>query len=358
MKQTTIMTGSLWPRLAELPLVVEACEYDRLHAVLAHDFQRVTTHVRLLGAGADGLGEDVSVHIEDGGSLHETQLALPLAGEWTLAGFSDHLATLDLWPKPPEWEPARRFRNWAFESAALDLALRQAGRALHEVLGLAPQPVRFVNSLGLGEQPSIEHVRRRLERSPGVRFKLDAQETWSRALVDAVAATGAVDTIDFKGLYGLEIKDPVALGALYDHVITAFPDAYLEDPHDLPEVARRLGDQLERVSYDAAITSAEDIGATPLAARVVNVKPSRIGSLRALLDVYARCAQEQRPMYGGGMGELGVGRGQIELLASLFHADAPNDVAPSAYNEDDPAGELPTSPLAPRPDTVGFRWVT
>jgi len=61
-------------------------------------------------------------------------------------------------------------------------------------------------------------------------------------------------------------------------------------------------------------------------------------------------------MYGGGMGELGVGRGQIELLAALFHADAPNDVAPSAYNEDDPAGGLPTSPLTPRPESIGFRW--
>jgi hypothetical protein len=323
--------------LAELPLVVESCEYDRLHAVLAHEFQRVTTHVRLVGAGADGLGEDVSVHVEDGSSLHETQPALPLAGEWTLAGFCDHLATLDPWAKPPEWEAARRFRNWAFESAAL---------------------VRFVNSLGLGEQPSIEHVRRRLARSPGVRFKLDAEATWSPALVDEVAATGAVDTIDFKGQYGFEVKDPKALGALYDRVLAAFPDACLEDPHDLPEIERRLGDHVERVSYDAPIRSAEDIGATPLPARVVNVKPSRIGSLRALFEVYARCARERRPMYGGGMGELGVGRGQIELLAALFHADAPNDVAPSAYNEDDPTCELPASPLAPRPEAVGFRWTT
>jgi hypothetical protein len=61
-------------------------------------------------------------------------------------------------------------------------------------------------------------------------------------------------------------------------------------------------------------------------------------------------------MYGGGMGELGVGRGQIELLASLFHADAPNDVAPSAYNEDDPDGSLPGSPLPPRAAATGFRW--
>ena len=345
-----------WSQIAELPLVVEACEYERLHAVLAQESERITTHVRLTGAGADGLGEDVSVLREDGNSLHEARPALALAGEWTLAGFCDRVATLELWPQPPEWDVLLRCRTWAFESAALDLALRQAGRSLHDVLGSAPQPVRFVNSLGLGKEPSIEPLQRRLTRSPAVRFKLDAEATWAPALVDEVAATGAVDTIDFKGQYGLEVEDPEALGRLYDHVLDAFPHAYLEDPHDLPEIARRLGDHLERVSYDAPIRSAEDIAATPLAARVVNVKPSRIGSLRRLFEVYARCARESRPMYGGGMGELGVGRGQIELLAALFHADAPNDVAPSAYNEDDPAGVLPASPLTPRPQATGFRW--
>ncbi len=352
----TMNGGSLWPRLAGLPLVIEACEYERLHAALAFEFDRVTTHVRLLGAGADGLGEDVSVFREDGTTLHETRPALPLAGEWTLAGFCEHLATLDLWAEPPEWDVALRFRRWAFESAALDLALRQAGRALHDVLGLEPRPARFVNSLGLGQEPSIEPVRRRLARSPGVRFKLDAEASWPAALVDEVAATGAVDTIDFKGHYGLEVTDRAALGPLYDRVLAAFPDAYLEDPHDLPEITERLRGDLERVSYDAPIRTADDIGATPLAARVVNVKPSRIGSLRDLFAIYARCAREQRPMYGGGMGELGVGRGQIELLASLFHPDAPNDVAPSAYNEDDPAGDLPASPLTPQPEATGFRW--
>jgi hypothetical protein len=352
----TMNGESLWPRLAGLPLAIEACEYDRLHAVLAYQFERITTHVRLVGAGADGLGEDVSAFREDGTTLHETRPPLPLEGEWTLAGFCDHLATLELWPEPPEWDVALRFRNWAYESAALDLALRQAGCALHEVLELEPQPVRFVNSLGLGEEPSIEPVLRRLARFPGVRFKLDAVATWAPTLVDEVAATGAVDTIDFKGQYGFEVEDLEALDALYDHVLAAFPDAYLEDPHDLPEIAQRLGDHLERVSYDAPIRGAEDIGATLLAARVVNVKPSRIGSLRPLFEVYARCARERRPMYGGGMGELGVGRGQVELLAALFHADAPNDVAPSAYNEDDPPGDLPASPLAPRPESAGFRW--
>ncbi len=349
---------SLWPRLAGLPLVIEACAYERLHAVLAYEFERVTTHVRLAGAGVDGLGEDVSVFREDGTTLHEARPPLPLAGEWTLAGFCEHLGALELWAEPPEWDAALHFRRWAFESAALDLALRQAGRSLPDVLGLEPQPVRFVNSLGLGKEPSIEPVRRRLARAPGVRFKLDAEATWPPALVEEVAATGAVDTIDFKGQYGLEVTDPEALGALYDRVLTAFPHVYLEDPHDLPEIARRLGDHLDRVSYDAPVRTAAAIDTTPLAARVVNVKPSRIGSLRELFEIYARCDRDGRPMYGGGMGELGVGRGQIELLAALFHPDAPNDVAPSAYNEDDPAGDLPVSPLPPRPAATGFRWTT
>jgi L-alanine-DL-glutamate epimerase-like enolase superfamily enzyme len=346
----------LWPRLADLPLVVETCEFERLHAVLAFEFERFTTHIRLAGGGTEGLGEDISAFREDGTTLHETRPLLPLAGEWTLAGFCEHVGELTLWPEPPEWDVAVGMRRWAFESAALDLALRQAGRPLHEVLGLEPRPLRFVNSLGLGKEPSMEPLQRRLARAPGVRFKLDAEASWPSALVDEVAATGAVDTIDFKGQYGMEVKDPAALVALYDHILAAFPYAYLEDPHDLPEITERLRDHAERVSYDAPIRSAKDIGATPLPGRVVNVKPSRIGGLQPLFEVYARCAGERRPMYGGGFGELGVGRGQIELLASLFHPDTPNDVAPSAYNEDDPAGDLPASPLAPSHAPTGFRW--
>ena len=35
-------------------------------------------------------------------------------------------------------------------------------------------------------------------------------------------------------------------------------------------------------------------------------------------------------MYGGGMGENGVARREIQLLASIFHPEAPNDVRRAA----------------------------
>jgi hypothetical protein len=54
-----------------------------------------------------------------------------------------------------------------------------------------------------------------------VLFKLDAKATWPSALVDEVAATGAVDTIDFKGQYGLE--DPP--GDLPASPLTPRPEA-------------------------------------------------------------------------------------------------------------------------------------
>ena len=347
--------NSPWARLSALPVLIESYEFERLSARLNYDFERVTTRIRLLGGGADGLGEDVSPYEDEGVTLHAIEPVLPLAGEWTLGSLCDRLAEIEQWPVAPEWDVARRWRNWAFESAALDLALNQAGRALHEVIGLQAGPLRFVNSLGLGEPPTFDPIRRRLERHPDLRFKLDATPEWTPELIDEVAATGAVEIIDFKGQYGLEVGELPALVAMYERVIAAFPDALLEDAHDLPEVAELLEPEAHRISYDAPIHTVADIDTTPLTPRALNIKPCRVGDLRSLLDVYSACAARGLVTYGGGMGELDVGRGQIQLLASLFHPDGPNDVAPSGFNVDTPASDLPPSPLPADPAPTGFR---
>jgi len=106
------------------------------------------------------------------------------------------------------------------------------------------------------------------------------------------------------------------------------------------------------------VHEARHLDALPLAARCVNVKPSRVGALRSLFELYAHCEAGGLGMYGGGMGELGVGRGQIQLLASIFHPDAPNDVAPGGWNLLDPPAGLPSSPLVPGPRPTGLRWGT
>jgi hypothetical protein len=348
--------SAAWDALGGLPLHVESYAYERRTALMGYGFERVTTVVVLAGGGVDGRGEDVSPYEDEDDTLHVTAPDLGLVGAWTLERFCDHLAATDQWPVPPEWgDMQRRWRNWAFESAALDLALNQAGRALHEVLGREPAPLRFVNSLGLGEPPGFDPLARRLEHHPGLRFKLDAKPDWTPALIDEVAATGAVEIIDFKGHYGMETGELPALLAMYERVIAAFPDALLEDAHDLPEVAALLAPEAQRISYDAPVHAVAGLDTTPLAPVAVNVKPCRVGDLRSLFDIYDACAARGLLTYGGGMGELDVGRGQIQLLASLFHADAPNDTAPGGYNADTPAADLPASPLPPAPAPTGFR---
>jgi hypothetical protein len=344
------MPKSLWSRVAELPLTITEHRWERVAPPGAPEHGRYILH---LGDGAiEGHGEEIGgVMFDEDGAFFALAPSLPLAGSWTLESFSYHVADLDLWPAPPEWDMARRLRRWAFESAALDLALAQDGRSLAEALGRTPSPVRFVNSLGLGDPPSFETIGRRLEHYPSLRFKLDAQPSWPASLIAEVAATGAVDVIDFKGRYGIEIEDEAALLAMYREVVARFPDAVLEDPHDLPEVAELLEPHAARVSFDAPIATAADITTT-----IVNVKPSRIGSVRALLDIYDHCERAGVRMYGGGMGEREVARGQIELLASLFHPDSTNDVAPSPYNQDELAAGLPQSPLVPGAGVPGFRW--
>ena len=144
---------------------------------------------------------------------------------------------------------------------------------------------------------------------------------------------------------------------MYERAIAAFPDALLEDAHDLPEVTALLEPEAHRISYDAPIHSAADLDATPLRPRAVNIKPCRVGNLRSLLEVYDAVEERGLITYGGGMGELDVGRGQIQLLASLFHPDGPNDVAPGGYNADHargrPAGRARCRPIRRRRGSGG-----
>ena len=98
------------------------------------------------------------------------------------------------------------YRRWAFESAALDLALRQAGTNLAAALGREPRPLNFVNSMRLAgfdpsEKSSIEPLLERLAVYPTLRFKLDPFNDWDDELIAALVETGAVDSLDLKGFY-------------------------------------------------------------------------------------------------------------------------------------------------------------
>jgi L-alanine-DL-glutamate epimerase-like enolase superfamily enzyme len=347
---------STWELLSGLTLEVERYRLERLEQPIASGFVRSTTVVALEGGGHEGLGEDVTYESEDHDALHAAGATLALAGSWTLAGFSAHLRTLDLFPAPPHAEVYRNYRAWGFESAALDLALRQAGLALHDALRRAPAPVSFVASVRLPEPPTLEPIDARLARHPDLRFKLDPTASWDAALIGELASRRIVATADLKGFYAGTSVDNAPNPLLYGLIAELLPDAWIEDPALVAETEAVLARHHDRITWDAPIHSVADVLALPFPPRMLNVKPSRFGTLEALLHFYDHCAAHAIGNYGGGQTELGVGRGQIQYLASLFHPDAPNDVAPAGYNLDPLPDALPGSPLAPAPSTTGFRW--
>jgi hypothetical protein len=347
---------STWERVAGLPVEIDDYSLEPLQENVSSDFERKSTIIRLRGAGEEGLGEDVTYDAVDHEILQAAGPVLELGGRFTVASFAEHLASLELFPRTPQREVSQRYRTWAYESAALDLALRQGGTTLAAALGREPRPVHFVVSLRLGEPPSLRPVQSRLELYPGLQFKLDPTSSWDEPLIAELVATGAVESVDFKGYYSGSIVDQPADPVLYGRVAEAFPEAWIEDPALTPETDAVLEPYRERFSWDALIHSIEDIEALPYPPRMVNIKPSRLGGLRSLLDAYDYCAERGIGTYGGGQFELGVGRGQNQYLASLFHPDAPNDVAPGGFNLPVPAPGLPSSPLAPAPAPLGFRW--
>jgi hypothetical protein len=349
--------------IADLPLEIDACEFEGLDAMMG-SFERATTVIKLSGGGHEGVGEDVTYDVVDHIAQQDAGPPAGLAGKRTFAEFSAALEEIELFPAPPQREPSVDYRRWAFESAALDLALRQNGTNLAAALGRDPKPLNFVNSMRLagfeeGERSTIEPLLARLAVYPTLRFKLDPFNDWDDELIAALVATGAVDSLDLKGFYKDTPVDVITDPELYAKLVAAFPDAWLEDPDVTDETRPILDPVHERVTWDAPIHSIADIEAMPWSPpRTVNVKPSRFGPIRHLFAAYDYCEERGIGAYGGGQTELGPGRGQIQYLASIFHPDTPNDVAPGGYNNPELARKpgLPSSPLEPAIDPLGFRW--
>jgi hypothetical protein len=324
-----------WDAVRSLPLEIESYDLEPLEREVAHGFTLRRTVVVLRGLGEEGRGEEVDYDPVVQRQFQARRNELPFVGRHTLESFSMLQAG------------QTEYRRWAFESAALDLCLRQVGLSLAEALGLKQHPVRFVVST------RVANVQPWLAVSPELRFKLDPDAEWPDETIDALAASGRVETLDFKGVYRGDFGSPPN-PVLYRRIAEAFPAAWLEDPALNAATTEALAPHRDRITWDAAIHEWSDVDALPYAPRCLNCKPSRFGSVKRLFDFYDHCAEHGITLYGGGQFELGAGRGQIQLLASLFHPDAPNDVAPAGYNTTEPVSGLPSSPLELSRET-GFR---
>jgi hypothetical protein len=333
---------ALWDQLRDLEVTIQDVGTEKRSVAVSTQFTRVTTTVVLSGDGEVGRGEDVTYTAED----HDWFPRLVPPGRTTFGELGAQFDRLPLFEGEPKMAASSDYRRWAFESAALDLALRQNEISLGDALGRDYRSVRFVVSTRGDAFAWLEH-------NPELELKLDPDENWDRPFMERLAATGRVRVLDLKAYYRGTAVDLEPDPRLYRTVAELFPEVVLEDASLEGQCGEVLRGEDGRLSFDAPIHSVGDVLALPVSPGWLNIKPSRFGTVARLLECIEYCDANRIHMYGGGQFELGVGRRHIQVLASLFYPEGPNDVAPGDYNTGDPRPGLPQSPLPP-PAALGF----
>ena len=119
----------LYDAVKDLTLTIERVELEPRVLPLKH-LTRRTTVFHLHGSGEEGVGEDVTYEEAHHQDVEASRPHGRAHGRLVSKLVAD--------------EPG--YRIWGLESAALDLALRQAGSSLAAAVGREPRPVTFVVS--------------------------------------------------------------------------------------------------------------------------------------------------------------------------------------------------------------------
>lgn len=325
--------GALADRLVELSVAIETVDVELGGAALQgydEELPRPTAIVVLRGRGRTGRGECVAWTLAEQERFAGVCPGLvPISGQ-TLGALHDALAD------------AEPYHAAAIEAAAIDLGLGQASTNLFALSGRPARPVTFCRSLGRWSVAKAggpsRAVQAALAVEPWAHIKIDVDpEGWDESTWRALGLMQRIVVVDFK--HGGTVEQ-VELAHHY------LPAAWLEDPPAAALAAK--APWRSRIAVDGYVRITSDLDSLPAEPGAINVKPARMGGPIEALRVLERCMRRSWAAYVGGMFEAGPGRVQARVLASLFTADAWNDLAPL---EPEPA--IP-SPLPIPSDFVGF----
>jgi O-succinylbenzoate synthase len=225
-----------------------------------------------------------------------------------------------------------RMAKAAIEMAMWALEAEQRALPLAELLGGTRSAIPVGISLGIERSAEALVGKATAAREQGYRrVKL---KIMPGADVDYVAAV--------RRAVGPDLALSVDANAAYlpadgDHLarLDAFGLVMIEQPFE-PEDLRRHAELQRRlqtpICLDESITSparAEDAAALG-SARIVNIKPGRVGGFQAAREIHDICAARGIPVWCGGMLESGIGRAHNVALASLPHFSLASDLSPSA----------------------------
>jgi len=228
---------------------------------------------------------------------------------------------------------------WALESSHRGIplaALLVEGSGTARNLTIAPR--QFVETgiaLGIHETPESLADRATKEASAGYRrVKLKVSPARDVEFVRAVRSALGPDiplTVDANCSYDdADAGHIVALRNLDELGLSMIEQPLAYD--DLVHHANLQRLLATPVCLDESITGTASVEQMLVlgSARIVNLKPGRVGGFRESLSIHDLCADSSIPVWCGGMLETGIGRAYNVALASLPGFTEPGDLSPSS----------------------------
>ncbi|HZM91376.1 MAG TPA: o-succinylbenzoate synthase [Blastocatellia bacterium] len=232
----------------------------------------------------------------------------------------------------------------SIETAIWDLEARLAGKPLWQYIGGSRQEVACGVSIGLQADAGalIDKVAREVQagyqrikikikpgqdislveavrsRFPDIRLTVDANSAYS------LADIGLLKHLDEYKL--MMIEQPLAAGDLVDHAIL---QREINTPICLDESILTVADA--RHAYQLG------------SCRIVNIKLGRVGGHLEAKSIQGVCAENDIPVWCGGMLESGIGRAHNIAMSTLAGFTLPGDVSASARYWDEDIIEPPVT---------------
>ena len=194
----------------------------------------------------------------------------------------------------------------------------------HQPRGYAPVGV----SIGIQDsiEATLEIIAKRLAQGYN-RIKLKIKPGWDLELAQGVRReySDIMLMLDANSAYTLDDADDLVQMDDYDLLMIEQPLPY----NDIYQHSK-LQPQLETpVCLDESILN---VGDTQMAielgaCKIINLKPARVGGYTESLKIYQYCAENDVPLWIGGLLETGVGRAASLAFASLPAVTLPCDIS-------------------------------
>jgi O-succinylbenzoate synthase len=309
-------------------------EYDEEHIIVRVDAQGLT-----------GWGESVAEGTPFY-SYETVQTAWHILKDFLIPTvLGKNISSVDQAIKLSDHVRGHRMAKAGLESALWDLFAKAEGVSLSKMLGGVHDKVDVGVSIGIQSNEAVllkkiedylaeGYKRIKIKIAPGrdLQFVQSVRKEYPDILfqVDANSAYRLSDITLFKKMddYNLLlIEQPLSCDDIYDH---SKLQKELKTPICLDESIHTLADARAALELNSC--------------KIINIKPGRVGGFTESKLIHDLCAQQNIPVWHGGMLESGIGRAGNVALASLPNFTLPGDISASKryYKEDivDPVFEV------------------